>query len=106
MALKALLIGRKLAEKRSALAALLEKNAEFDRREATYAAAIEEVTEETGAEDRAALESEIDAFEQERSAHNDAVAALQNEIRELENDLAAEEARQNTTPPAAAYFAT
>lgn len=105
MALKALLIGRKLAEKRSALAALLEKNADFDMREAKYAAAIEEVTEATSAEERAGLESEIDEFEQERSAHNDAVAALQNEIRELENDLAAEEARQNTTPPAAAETA-
>ena len=100
MALKALLIGRKLTEKRNALQSLQDRTAEFDTREASYAAAIEEVTEETSPEERSALESAIDEFEQERSAHNDAIAALQTEISELENELAAEEARQNTTPPA------
>ena len=101
MALKALILRRKIDEKNKLLEALREKTAEFDRREAEYTQAIDEVTEETPAEDRSALEAEIDEFEAEAQEHRDAVAAAEAELQTLQAELEAEEARQNTNPPAA-----
>ena len=49
MALKALLLRRKIDDRKNMLAALREKDAELEKREAEYAAAIEEVTDETPA---------------------------------------------------------
>ena len=80
MALKALLLRRKIDEGKNTLAALREKDADFERREAEYAAAIEEVNAETSVEDRSALEAEINAFDQEMEEHRASAAALENEI--------------------------
>lgn len=98
MALKALLLRRKIDDRKNLLAALREKDADFEKREAEYAAAIEEVNAETSVEDRSALEAEINAFDQEMEEHRASAAALEEEIREMEEQLAAEEARQDTTP--------
>ena len=98
MALKALLLKKKLDEKRKALLALETKDEDFRTREAELEASIAEVTEETAQEERTALDEAVAAFETERDAHNEARTALQDEIRSLETDLAAEEARQDTTP--------
>ena len=98
MALKALFLRRTIDGKKAELAALQNKDAEFEAREAAYAAAIEELTEETPAEQRDALEAEINEFDAERQQHRDAVGALEEEIRGLEAELSAEEARQDTTP--------
>ena len=98
MALKALLLRRKIDDRKNTLASLREKDADFEKREAEYAAAIEEVTEENTAEERSALEAEINAFDAELEEHRNSVAALEGEIREMEEQLAAEEARQDTTP--------
>lgn len=98
MALKALLLRRKIDDRKTMLAALREKDADFERREAEYAAAIEEVNADTSVEDRRALEAEINAFDQELEEHRNSASALENEIHELEEQLAAEEARQDTTP--------
>ena len=96
--LKAILLGKKLREKRAALEALIAKDAEFSTREAELAKAIEEVTEETSAEDRSAIEEEVNQFEAEKAAHEDEKKELERVIGELETDLAAEEAAQNTEP--------
>lgn len=96
--LKAILLGKKLREKKSALEKLIEKDAEFATREAELAKAIEEVTEETPAEDRSAIEEEVNAFDVEKSAHEAEKADLETAIREMEAELAAEEAAQNTDP--------
>ncbi len=98
MALKALLLRRKIDDRTNKLTALKEADADFEKREADYAAAIEEVTDETPAEDRSALEAEINAFDEELQAHRGEVAALEEEIRGLTEELAREEARQDTTP--------
>ena len=100
MALKALLLKKKLDEKRNALSKLTAKDAEFQSREAELEAAIAEVVEETTTEERDALESAVSEFEAEKATHEDAKTNLNREIEELENDLAAEEAAQNTEPPA------
>lgn len=98
MALKALLLRRKIDDRTKTLDALREKDADFEQREAQYAAAIDEVTDETPAEDRSALEEEINAFDTELQQHRDSVNALEEEIRGLREELAQEEARQDTTP--------
>ena len=96
--LKAILLGKKLREKKAALEALKEKDADFATREATLAKAIEEVTEETSAEDRSAIEEEVNQFDAEKATHEDEKKELERVIGELETDLAAEEAAQNTEP--------
>jgi len=101
MALKALLIKKKLDEKRKALTALSTKDKEFQTREAELEKSIAEVTEETEQEARDALDNLVAEFEADHQAHEDAKSALEDEIRGLENDLAAEEAAQDTEPKAA-----
>ena len=96
--LKAILLGKKLREKRAALEALKAKDADFETREAELAKAIEEVTEETPAEDRSAVEELVEAFDKEKAAHDDEKKELEKVIGEMEADLAAEEAAQNTEP--------
>lgn len=96
--LKAILLGKKLREKRAALEALKAKDADFETREAALAKAIEEATEETSAEDRSAIEEEVSQFDAEKAAHENEKKELERVIGELETDLAAEEAAQNTEP--------
>ena len=96
MALKALLLRRKIDDRTKLLDALREQDADLEKREAEYAAAIEEVTDETPDEDRSALEAEITAFDAELEEHRGRVSALEAELRELQDQLAAEEARQDT----------
>lgn len=99
MALKALLLRRKIDEKKNALASLRQKSEEMEKREAEFAAAIAEVTEETSEEDRAALETQVNEFDAELTEHRDTVTALENEIAEMERQLSEEETRQTTVPP-------
>ncbi len=102
MALKALLLKKKLDAKRAALQALLTRQAAMKLREEELEASINEVTEETPQEDRAALDEEVANFETDRAALDKEQAELEEEIRGLESDLDTEEAAQDTTPPAPA----
>ena len=97
MALKTIMQRREIDRKEAELAVLREKDAGFESREAELEAAINEVETD---EQRDAMNAEIDAFEQERSAHAAEVSALEDAIEALRNSLAEEESRQNTTPPA------
>lgn len=96
--LKAILLGKKLREKKAALEALKAKDAEFESREAELAKAIEEVTEETAAEDRSAIEELVNQFDSDKAAHEEEKKNLEAAIGKLEADLAAEEAAQTTEP--------
>lgn len=98
MALKTILLGKKIREKKAQLEALKEKDAEFSTRESELAKAIEEVTEETSAEDRSALDELVNAFDEGKNAHEAEKAELDEAIRAMEEELAAEEAKQNTDP--------
>ena len=71
-----------------------EQDAGLQSRESELEAAIAEVETD---EQRDALNAEIEAFENERSAHSEAVSALEAQIQELRGQLEAEEA---VTPPA------
>lgn len=99
MALKALLLKKKLDESRKALDALRAKDAEFEKREADLAQSIEEVNEENTVEERNALDELVSAFEAEKAAHDEEKGKLERVVGDLENELAEEEAKQNTEPP-------
>lgn len=89
--LKAMMLSREIERKEAELAALREKDAEFESREAKLESAIAEVTTD---EERDAMNAEIETFETERSQHTEAVAALEGAIAELRENLAAEEAKK------------
>ena len=99
MALKTLLLRKRIDGKKAELEALRAKDQELITREAELAKAIEELTEANTQEERDALESEIQSFDSDKAAHEEAKTALEREIEGLENDLAAEESAQDTTPP-------
>lgn len=102
MALKALLLKKKLDAKRAALRALLTRRDALQAREEELEASIDEVTEETTQEERDALDAEVAAFETDRAALDQEQADLEEEIRGLESELDTEEAAQDTNPPASA----
>ena len=102
MALKALLLKKKLDAKRAALRALQPRRDALQAREEELEASIDEVTEETTQEERDALDAEVAAFETDRAALDQEQADLEEEIRGLESELDTEEAAQDTTPPAPA----
>ena len=89
--LKAMMLSREIERKEAELAALREKDAEFESREAKLESAIAEVTTD---EERDAMNAEIETFETERSQHTEAIAALEGAIAELRENLAAEEAKK------------
>ena len=95
MALKALKLRKSIDLKKKELDALREKDADFVTREAELEAAINEAETE---EDMAAIEGEMETFAQEKEAHESAKGDLEREVGELEDELAAEERQQDTTP--------
>ena len=96
MALKALLLKKQIDQKRKQLNTLLEKRTANEAKEAELTKAIEEVETE---EQRAEVEGMVAEFETERDETEQSIENLQREIEGLENDLAAEEQKQNTEPP-------
>lgn len=93
--LRAIMLRRQIEQKEAELAALREKGAGFETREAELETAIGEV-DPANTEERSAMEAEIEAFENERSAHSESVAALENELAELRTRLETEEANAPT----------
>lgn len=94
MALKALLLRKKLDDAKKRLDTLKAKEDEFKTRETELSTAIEEMPVNADEETRNAVEESITAFEQEREDYNSQVTALEQEIEGLESELDAEE-----TPP-------
>ena len=84
MALRALMLGKKLSEKKSALDEIRTKISDFTAREAELAQAIEEAETD---EEKAAVEEAITAFEAEKAEAEEAEASLDAECRELEAEL-------------------
>ena len=100
MALKALVLRKKIDDKKKALEDLRAKDAEFEKREAEISASIEEMTAETPDEERSVVEAAATDFDADKTAHEEAKATLEREVGDLENELKAEEEKQDT-PPAA-----
>lgn len=103
MALKALLLRKKIDDKKAALEELRAKDQDFARREAELETAIGEAETE---EDKQAVEGLVNEFETEKKAHEESKAALEGEVEQLEKDLANEEANQPAPAPAASQAET
>ena len=95
MALKTLLLRKRIDNKKKELEALKAKD--FSAREAELTKAIDEVETE---EQRTEIEGMVADFDAEKAQNEKAIADLEREIEGLENDLAAEEEAQDTDPPA------
>lgn len=85
--LKALLLRKKIDDKKKALAGL--ESEDFSAREAELAAAIDEIPEDATEEMRSEVESMVDEFEAVKAEAAEKKAAILREIEELENELAA-----------------
>lgn len=97
MALKALMLKKKIDQRSKALEALTAKDADFAKRESELTKAIDEAEAD---EELNAVNEEIDALNSEKTQHEGDKKALEDEIASLKEDLAKEEEEQDTTPVA------
>lgn len=97
MALKAILLRKKLEGLRARMEGLTAKTQEHQAREAELAEALNEAATD---EDIAAVEGLIEEFEQQRTAHQGEVDTLQGEIDQAEEELRTVEAAQPESPVA------
>lgn len=95
MALKVLMLKRKIDQHEKALAELLKKNDELQTRESELAKAIEEATTE---EENKAIEEEIDVFNSDKEKLEAEQKDIEEKIFGLKEELKAEEEEQDTTP--------
>lgn len=93
MALRVLVLRSKLDAKKKELEILRGKDAAFEKREAELEAAIQEMTEETSAEDRKVVEEQAEAFQTEKEEHETAKGELEAEVERLEAEIDEEEKR-------------
>lgn len=91
MALKALMLRKKIDGAKKNLAALTDKDAELQTREAELEKAIAETETD---EERSAVEEEIEKFEADKAENEKAKAEIEETIAGLETELAEEEAEQ------------
>ena len=96
MALKALMLRKKIDAKNVELERLRAKAAEFQTREAELETAIGEITDESTDEERATVEAEVEALTADQEANDGAITDLEGEIAEMETQLAAEEEAQRS----------
>lgn len=93
MALKILMLRRSIDRKKEELEALRQKDAEFQTREAQLEEAIDEAETQ---EEQDSVAAEVEKYDGEKAAHEEAKNALTQEIEGLEADLAAAEAEAPT----------
>ncbi|HHV63830.1 MAG TPA: phage major capsid protein [Peptococcaceae bacterium] len=112
MALRQLVITKKIQDLRKKLDDLKAKDADFEQRkaelqqrEAGLEEAVNEITEETSEEDKAAVDEAVEAFEKDQEAldaehkqHEDEKQKLEDEIRKLETELEELNERAKTPP--------
>lgn len=93
MALKALMLKKKIDQRKAELAKLKEITESFTAREAELEASIAEAETE---EEQRTVEDAIAEFNADKEENGKKISDLDAEIRELESELAAEEAEQET----------
>lgn len=98
MALKALMLRKKIDGAKKDLAALVANDEQLQKREAELEKAIEETETD---EERSAVEEAIEKFEKEKAENDEAKAELEKAIAGLETELAEEEAEQEIPEEAA-----
>lgn len=94
MALKAIMIAKKLEMKRAAFDELVAKDAEFETRSAEIEKAIGEAKTE---DEQKAVEEALEKYTDEETAHNEEKEKLSAEIKGLEKDL--EDAEKDQPEP-------
>ena len=95
MALKVLMLRKKLDEANKQMAALRKTEEGFTKREEELATAIEEASTE---EEQKTVEDAVTEFEADKERNSDEIGKLADTIAQLEADIATEEERQDTTP--------
>lgn len=95
MALRSLMLKKKIDETRKALDEAMQKRTELEGQEAELEQAIAEAETD---EEKAAVEDAVTAFEEEKKANDENVESLRTVLEGLENDLAEEEKRQVPAP--------
>ncbi len=112
MALRQLVITKKIQGLRKQLEDLIAKDAKFEQRkaelktrEAELEAAVNEITEETPEEDKATVDEAVETFESDQEALNSEIAAndaekakLEDEIQKLQAELDELNERAKTPP--------
>lgn len=97
MALRALMLKRRLDDKKKELEQLRAKDEGFETREAEIEESIAEAQTE---EEKTAVEEEVNKFDREKASHEESKTNLEKEIGELEEQLAeAERKKPATTVP-------
>ena len=94
MALRSLMLKKKIDKARESLEAATEKRASLQTREAELEQSIEEAETE---EEKAAVEEAVAEFENEKAENEAEVSKFDEELRALEAELAEEEKRQSKT---------
>ena len=95
MKLKALMLRKKIDDKKKLIEDLREKSEGFATREAELEQMISEAETD---EEKAAVEEEVEKFETEKSENEAETKKLEGEVAELENDLKEVEAKQDNEP--------
>lgn len=95
MALKALMLKKKIDQRKKTLDELVGKFTDMETRESELAKAIEEATTD---EELNAVNDEIEALNSEKETLDADKKAVEEEIAGLEGELKEEEERQDTTP--------
>lgn len=94
MALKTLMLRKKIDDKQKALDGLRGMADDFAKREAELATAIGELTEDATDEERAAVEEAVDAFDSEKADHEKQISDIEAEIDALRAELSDLESKQ------------
>lgn len=97
MALRSLMLGKKLSEKKKSLDEIRQKISGFEAREAELAQAIEEASTD---EEKATVEEAVEEFEKEKAEAEEAEKSLDAEVRELETELDEVDAKEEPVPEA------
>ena len=99
MALRAIMLKKKIDDKKKELEALRAKDADFEKREADLESSINEAETD---EEKAAVEDEVGKFDEEKKAHDEEKTKLEGEVGDLEAELKgieeADEARTKEVP--------
>lgn len=95
MAMKALMLRKKIDLKKKEQEALRAHGEELEKREAELTRAIDEVETE---EEQGTVEEAVGQFDREKAEHEEKAKELDTQVRELEKELADLEAEQITEP--------
>ena len=99
MALRAIMLKKKIDDKKKELEALRQKDADFEKREADLESSINEAETD---EEKAAVEEEVGKFDEEKKTHDEEKTKLEGEVGDLEAELKgieeADEARSREVP--------